>query len=708
MSAPRGPFTGRLRLLAILAAVASTVVTARLLYLQVLKYPDYRSMARHQQLIPQELSAKRGKITDRNGELLAVNLELFNVFAHPRRMKDKAGAARVLSNALGKPYPEVAARLATNRSFVWLARQVPFERTRRVEALRLAGVEAYREQRRLYPDHAMAAHVLGFAGIDNQGLEGIEKRYDSWLAGQKGFQVAERDGLGKPVLRTSRKRAVDGLNVVTTLDRTIQHVAQVELEKAFVKYRCQSASIIVMDPKTGEILAMANFPDYDPNRFKDVPRERWRNRCVDHVFEPGSTFKLVTAAAALEEGVVSEDDRIFCENGRFVTKYGRVITDHEKKGWLTFREVFGYSSNVGFTKVGMQLGAENLYKYAKRFGFGDKTGIDLPAEESGLIRPPKQWSGLSISSIPYGYEVSSTPLQVLCAYAAVANQGVMMRPFLVRQLESNDGHVVKVFEPEPVKRCCSARTAKRLTEMMKWAVREGTGVAVNLPSYDVAGKTGTAHRIVNGRYSRYNYVSSFVGFVPADDPKYAIYVSLDDPRGLYWGGYTAGPVFKEVAKRVCAYALVPPKEGGAAERADTTRVVPSFVGLTQEQCRRLARRADIRLKFEGRGPRAVRQSQPQGFRLSPEGRSFRMTIMLGDPAAPEGGIGRMPDLRGKTKRQALALLAPLGVKVSFTGRGLVKAQFPPAGTQVSSGLDCRLDCDVPASTRRLPGPGGES
>jgi membrane peptidoglycan carboxypeptidase len=453
---------------------------------------------------------------------------------------------------------------------------------------------------------------------------------------------------------------------------------------------------------------MANFPDFDPNRFKDYPGERWRNRCVDHVFEPGSTFKLVTAAAALEEGVVSEEDRIFCENGRFVTKYGRVITDHEKKDWLTFREVFGYSSNIGFTKVGVQLGADNLHRYAKRFGFGEKTGIDLPAEEMGLIRPPKQWSGLSISSIPYGYEVSATPLQVLCAYAAVANGGVMMRPYLVKRLESADGRVVRTFEPERLRRCCSGRTAKRLTELMKWVVKEGTGVAVDLPSYDVAGKTGTAHRLMNGRYSMYNYVSSFVGFVPAEDPQFAIYVSLDDPRGLYWGGYTAGPVFKEVAKRACAYALVPPKEGAAAERTDATRAVPSFVGLTQDQCRRLARRADIRLRFEGHGSRAVAQSQPQGFRLRADGRSFRMTLTMGEPRAAEGGKGLMPDLKGKTKRQALALLAPLGVKVNFTGRGIVKSQWPAAGAAVGAGADCRLDCEVPLSVQRPSRAGGES
>jgi cell division protein FtsI (penicillin-binding protein 3) len=427
MKGPANPFTKRLRIFSTLVLMGALALSARLVYLQVVKYPEFNRMANRQQLAPQETGAHRGMITDRNGELLAVNLDLYNVFAHPNRIKDKWGTAQTLANALGLPFNDVLGKISTRRSFIWLARQVPFERSGRVQTLKIAGVEAYREQRRLYPDHEMAAHILGFAGIDNQGLEGLEKRYDAYLSGKKGYQVAERDGLGNAVLRTSRQKAVDGLNVVTTLDRVIQHIAQVELEKAYLKYRCQSASIIVMNPKTGEILALANFPDYDPNRFKSVPREQWRNRCVDHVFEPGSTFKVVTAAAALEEGVVSEEDQIFCENGTFQTKYGRLIKDHEKHGWISFREVFGYSSNIGFTKVGAKVGAENLYRYAKRFGFGEPTGIDLSAEETGLIRPPKEWSGLSISSIPYGYEVSSTPLQVLCAYAAVANGGVMMQ-----------------------------------------------------------------------------------------------------------------------------------------------------------------------------------------------------------------------------------------------------------------------------------------
>ncbi|HEY5040309.1 MAG TPA: penicillin-binding protein 2, partial [bacterium] len=360
--------------------------------------------------------------------------------------------------------------LSGNKQFAWLARQVPYERSEGLENLKLDGVEAFREQRRFYPDHEMASHVLGFAGIDNQGLSGLERYYNSLLTGKKGMVLTERDARGRTVLADNKqvRVGVDGLNIVTTLDETLQHVAQVELQKAFEKYRCKAASIVVIDPKTGEILALANFPAFDPNHFSAYSKETWKNRAVNDEFEPGSTFKLIAAVGALDEGVVSEDDRFFCENGAYKTDYGRVVTDHEKHGWLTFREIFGYSSNIGMVKVSMKLGKENLYHYAKKFGIGDLTGIDLPGEALGKLRALKDWSGISLTTIPYGYEVAATPIQMLMAYASIANGGVLMKPYVVKRLENLDGSVVKEFGPKKVRRTCSAKTARRITEMMKW------------------------------------------------------------------------------------------------------------------------------------------------------------------------------------------------------------------------------------------------
>ncbi|HJT23884.1 MAG TPA: penicillin-binding transpeptidase domain-containing protein, partial [bacterium] len=562
-----------------------------------------------------------------------------------------------------------------------------------------------------YPDHDMAAHVLGFAGIDDQGLNGLEKYFDGPLTGKKGLMMAERDARGRVVLSDNKsvKASVDGLNVVTTLDTTIQHIAQVELGKAYEKYRCKAASIVVMDPHTGEILAMSDYPNFDPNHFAASPREDWNNRAVNEQFEPGSTFKLVAAAGALEEGAVNEDDKFFCENGAYHTDYGRTVTDHEKFGWLTFREVFGYSSNIGMVKVAAKLGKENLYRYCERFGFGVPSGIDLPGEATGTLRPLNKWSGLSMTTIPYGYEVSTTPMQILDAYAAIANGGVMMKPHIVKELETADGRTVKEFAPKKLRRVCSARTAKRMTEMMKWVVEKGTGTAVALPSYSIAGKTGTAYKFMNGHYSKYNYVSSFVGFVPADNPKFVIYVSLDDPRGIYWGGYTAGPVFKEVAKRALVYDLVPGSDQtqtiGLAQAAHS---VPAFTGLTREQCKWLAQRQGLKIKFDGKGERVTAQSQPAGEALPTENnKPVKLVLTLGDPPV-ETAKGVMPELRGKTKRQALALLAPLGAHVNFKGEGVVRSQFPPAGRVIQNGTPCDLSCDVPVANTVSAGRGGNS
>jgi len=687
-----GVFQNRLRFLSGVVLFLATVVGLRLVWLQVVRFPDFRQMARRQQLTPREVKAERGQILDRNGVPLAVNVELFNVSANPGQVRDKHSAAVAISRAIGMPYAEVLRKLKSDERFVWIARGVAFERSDAVDNLRLPGIGAYREQKRFYPDHEMAAHVLGFTGRDNQGLEGLEARFERTLAGKGGFSLIERDAHGRPVLaRLGAKSARDGLNVVTTLDKTVQHITQVELEKAYLKYRCKAATAAVMDPRTGEILALANYPACDPNRYQDVPVTQWLDRAVNQAFEPGSTFKLVTAVAALEEGVVTEEDRIFCENGKAKFAYGRVVTDHEKKGWLTFREVFGYSSNIGMVKVGQKLGKEGLYKWIRRFGFGQGTGVDLPGEAVGYVAPPNRWSGISMTSIPYGYEVTSSPLQVMCAYAAMANGGVMMRPMLVLRTEDADGNVERTSEPKTLRKVCSSRTADRMTALLRWAVQYGTGTAVDMEAYPIAGKTGTAHKVLNGRYSAYNYVSSFVGYVPSDDPKYVIYVSLDDPRGLYWGGYTAGPVFKEVAKRVLAYGRVP--GAGQAPVTQEFARIPAFQGLTESQCRRVAERAGIRLQFTGKGSRVVGQSAKAGSKLSTQGKKTKVTLTLGQvEVAGSGGV--MPDLRGKTKRQAIALLAPLGVRVSFRGQGLVRQQSPAAGFRVREGADCDLSCET--------------
>jgi cell division protein FtsI/penicillin-binding protein 2 len=701
----------RLLLLQAVVLFCVVCVQARLIYLQVLRHSAYRAKAFKQQYTARKTNGERGFIQDRSGALLAMNVDLYNVLAHPKQMGDKTAAAMALANATGQAYAEVFSKISGDKNSVWVARKVPYEKTGDVEKLELPGIETSVSQHRFYPDHEMASHVLGCAGVDNQGLNGLEWKYNKDLQGKNGMILAERDAWGRLVLsgNKTKSQSANGLNIVTTLDKTIQHIAQVELEKAFVKFRCKGASIMVMDPRTGEILAMANYPTFDPNRFSAFPKESWKNRIVNDATEPGSTFKLIAAVGALEENIVNEEDQFFCENGSWRTSYGRMVTDHEKHGTLTFREIFGYSSNIGMVKVSQKLGAQNLYRYAKRFNFGESTGIDLPWEVKGRLRPLEQWSGLSLTTIPYGYELEASSLQMLNAYAAVANGGNMMRPFLVKKLVDKNGDVVKEFGPKKIGTVCSAKTAKRVTEMLKWAVEKGTGTEVALPTYAIAGKTGTAYKFMNGRYSRYNYYSSFIGFVPADEPKFAIYVSLDDPRGLYWGGYTAGPVFKEVAKRVLAYALVPtssPEDPALASA--NKRTVPSFQGLTSAQCKWLAGSSGFKLKFTGKGVRVVDQSLGAGLSPASDKRKPVQIVLTLGGAEEVKARTVMPDLRGKTKRQALAMLSSLDVRVNFKGEGVVRTQFPPAGRALTGQTSCDLNCDIPITKAQTAPRGGPS
>lgn len=686
-------FIVRLRFLTGVGLLATVVLWARLAWLQCIRFSDFQTLAKRQQWAPKKLQPPRGFLFDRSGELLAMNVDLYDVYAHPQRVRNRDKTARELAAVLTQPYEEILRKLNQKEPFVWIERRVSYEKSKRLENLRLEGIGLTLRSTRFYPHRSLAAQVIGFTGIDQQGLEGLEKALNEELQGRPGLVFAERDAKGNLLVEQRTARApLRGLNAVSTLDKTIQHVVEVELEKAFRKYRCRSAQAVVLDPKTGDILALANYPTFDPNHYADYPRETWRNRVIQDQMEPGSTFKLIAAAAALEEGLAQEDDLFFCENGKYVTAEGRTISDHEKHGWLTFREVFGYSSNIGMVKIGQKIGANLLYRYAERFGFGRKTGILFPGEAEGLLRPLDQWSALSLSSIPYGYEVAATPLQVVSAYAAIANEGIRMQPRLLLRLEDPEGKVVRRFEPKEIGRVCSKKTAQRLKELLTWAVEKGTGKAVALPTYAIAGKTGTAHKLIGGRYSPYNYVSSFVGFVPAEDPRFVLLVVLDDPRGLYWGGYTAGPVFKEVTKRILAYQAVPPREEKLARKEKKGTQAPALIGLTLMQAKQVARRSGWTLKWKGEGSRVVQQIPPPSSR-SIEGGGRVLQVHLGKTIAVSKA-GRMPDVRGKTKRQALALLAPLGLQVQFEGSGRIRTQFPQPGREVQPGEACRLSCET--------------
>jgi cell division protein FtsI (penicillin-binding protein 3) len=661
--------TSRLRtralvLTGVLFAVHVAVVV-RLGHLQLVRRDELTRFAERQYSKALPLKPKRGPILDRHGLVLAVSTEVESVFADPRRIADRADVAGRLAPMLDERPREIEERLHTDRSFVWLKRKLPPQAVRPIRALGLPGIGVLPESLRFYPNRELAAHVLGFEGFEDRGLEGIELAHDRLLAGDAGLALVERDALGREVGAEPRmlKAPSPGQGLVLTLDAVIQYIAERELDTAWRHTGARAGMVLAMDPRTGEVLAIAIRPTFNPNAYQSATSEQWRNRAVTDPFEPGSTFKAILAAAALEEGTVRPDDRVYGEQG-VITIANRTIHDWKRYGWLSFREVLQFSSNVGAIKVGLGVGRDRYYKHMTAFGFGVLTGVGLPGESRGQLRPPQRWSGLSQASMSIGQEVSVTALQILAAFSAIANDGRLMRPHVVRAVLDASGREVRRFEPQAVRQVISPTTAATLREILTAVVAQGTGHRASVPGYAVAGKTGTAQKLdpLTHVYSRKPGVLSFVGFVPADDPRLAILAMLDEPKTVAWGSEAAAPLFAAVAAPVLRHLGIPPAD------------LPSV--------------------------QLVRAAEPAVPDAGPPLPPLAAPLMEPDAAEPV-----MPDLAGRSLRQALVLLAGYDLEVSVVGRGMVVRQTPPPGAAVPAGSACRLEL-APPGERASPAAGG--
>jgi cell division protein FtsI (penicillin-binding protein 3) len=526
------------------------VCLARLLYIQFFRADYLTSVANKQHNLYIELEPRRGTIYDSNFKPQAVNLAFESVFASPNDMslQQKDAAMRSLPVILKMDPANLRSKLARKKSFVWLARKIQPGQAESIKTLQIKGIGFIKESKRCYPNGYLLSHVLGFAGLDNKGLAGIELCYDKYLKGQSGWAIMLRDARRKRLnVYDNSAMPRDGYDIVLTIDEVIQWIAERELDNAFRSYRARGGSIVVMDPRTGAILAMANRPTFDLNEHSNVDDDLMRNRAICDMFEPGSVFKIVTASAALEEKKVSEMTPFFCENGEYKIA-GRVLHDHTSHGRLTFREVIEQSSNIGTVKAAMLLGPDMLYRYVKAFGFGAKSGIDIPGEISGSMIPPRQWSKTTITCVPMGQEVGVTALQLAAGISIIANGGSLMKPYVIKEIRDKAGDMIKYTSPVIVRKVLDEDTAARMKKILIGVVENGTGKLAKLDDFTAAGKTGTAQKIEpNGQYSHSRFMASFVGFAPAEDPQLAIAVTLDEPRGMYYGGVVAGPVFKNVA-----------------------------------------------------------------------------------------------------------------------------------------------------------------
>jgi cell division protein FtsI (penicillin-binding protein 3) len=536
-------------------------IGARLYQLQVRDHQGYQDLAKRQQLRRITLEPPRGTIYDSRGRKLALSLEVDSAWACPREIDDPAAASTQLSEVLGLDRRKLEEKLAKEKEFVWIARQLDSPVSAAIRDLDLAGITFLKESKRYYPMRELASQVVGFASVDHKGLEGLEGLYDQVVTGEPVNRRVLRDArfgtASSPTL--SFGDAEPGKDLYLTIDIAIQHIVERELARAVEQSQARGGTALVLDPQSGAVLAMASLPSFDPNRFRHYEAAQRRNRVVADAFEPGSTFKMVTAAAALEANLVDPTDILDCERGG-ITLYGIRINDHHPFDLLTFREVIAKSSNIGAIKTGLMVGRDLFHQQIQSFGFGAPTGIDLPGEASGMLRPAERWPRLATAYISFGQGISVTAIQLASAFAAVANGGQLLQPYVVRGVGRGDD--IESAHPRPTLRGMPVTpgTARTLERLLEAVVTEGTGKKAAIDGYRVAGKTGTAQKAEGGRgYSPTKFVASFVGFAPAREPAVVTLIVIDEPKGAYHGGEVAAPVFAAIVREVLLYLRVPPQ-----------------------------------------------------------------------------------------------------------------------------------------------------
>ncbi|MFQ5663516.1 MAG: penicillin-binding transpeptidase domain-containing protein [Terriglobia bacterium] len=671
------------------------LLLGRLVDLQILRYADFARRAHRQQQRILEVTPQRGVLYDRNHRPLAISISVDSVFAVPGEVTDPVRAARLLAPVLGLEPALLANRLRSPRSFVWLKRKLDAAEVERVRALELAGIHFQREFKRFYPKRELAAHVLGFVGIDENGLAGIEYALDTVIRGRPRRLVITADGRRRWFARRNQVPA-EGASVVLTLDENIQYIVEQELAVAMTRSRARSGTIIVQDPHTGEVLALANSPSFNPNNPTAVPPARHLNRALSLVYEPGSTFKVVAVAAALEEKLTQPGEVFDCRPGSIVIA-GHRIRDHKPFGRLSLREVIEQSSDVGTITIGLRLGNKKLYENIRRWHFGQPTGIELPAESGGLLRPLARWSRISIGAISIGQEIAITPLQLAAAISAIANGGTWIQPRIVRQ-------IIRGNQPEPVaspqrERIISVGVAQELRRMLVGVVRRGTGRAAQPVGYSAAGKTGTAQKVdESGAYSRTDFVASFAGFAPARDPVVSVVVVIDSPRGpRYHGGEVAAPLFRKVVERVLAYLNVPrdlPMLPEPSRRPIERAAMQDFQPGQFEPTSWLEDDSRLTAAAPGAGITPAGQSEPRFWRT---GLNTRNTVVM-----VKTDTVVVPDLIGLSLRAVGEKCARLGLEPILAGSGVVVAQRPGPVRASPAGVAFGWDF-VPRFPRRWRG-----
>ncbi|HTA24291.1 MAG TPA: penicillin-binding transpeptidase domain-containing protein [Terriglobales bacterium] len=706
----------RLYLLAAILFLWGGAICLRLVYLQIFRYGSFELRAQHQQQHTTEVSARRGIIYDRAGHELAMSIAVDSVFAVPTEMPDLAGTVSLISRITHSDPRELLAKCQAGRTFCWLARKADAETADRIRSLNLRGIYFQKESKRFYPKRELAAQVIGYVGTDDEGLSGIEREFDDQLHGKPGEMLVSVDARRK-WFGSVEKQPEPGQNVVLTIDQQIQYIAERELQTAMQQTHAEAGTVIVENPHTGEILALANQPTFNPNLTREITPAKLKNHAVSDVYEPGSTFKVVTISAALEEKLTTPQEVFDCQMGSIVIN-GMRIHDSRPHGLLSVSDVLAESSDVGSIKIGMRLGDDRFYKYIRGFGFGQQTGIELPGETRGLTKPTSRWSKVSFAAISMGQEIGITPLQLVGLVSTMANDGVWVAPRIVAATNAPQSTPQTIaFHPVEPRRVISALTAAQMRQMMEGVVLHGTGTKALLEGYTAAGKTGTAQKVdpATHAYSHSKYVASFAGFAPINNPVITVAVILDSAVGLHQGGQISAPVFQRVTQQVLEYlhtphdVELPPNRQLLASRKVKDREVeegsPDHLGDPLEVAEAAAPpppapRAPGK-NVEAAGPGVVTAALKQSETVRPEDPKAIATILESQPqeAAPkehlpvngtvildlEQNATVVPSFVGKSVRAAIEMAQENELDLNAVGSGLARDQSPAAGSHVPSG-----------------------
>jgi cell division protein FtsI/penicillin-binding protein 2 len=680
------------------------IVSARLFEIQVWDHAIYSDLASKQYRALQIVKGSRGIISDRDRTPLALNRPCYDIGVHRAQVEDIASTGNTLSKVLGMRSDRIQNEILGSSGFVLLRRQVEPERALVIKSMALPGVTVDESSERSYPFGEKLAPVLGYVDVDGKGISGLELEYNDFLLCPDGQNIIQRDAKGRTLWATLHAgQAKSGHHIILTIDDIIQTIVEEELASAVAKNHAKGGTVVVTNPQTGEILAMASAPGFNANNVNGHPEETHKIRSITDIYEPGSTFKIVTLAALLADSTKKLDDIVFCENGAYKL-YGETIHDTKKHAWLSLENVFVLSSNIGTSKIARDLGPDAVYLVARNFGFGNQTGIGLPGEVNGILKNPRHWSKFSTAAISFGHEVAVTPLQIAMAYGAIANGGQLMKPVIVKEIQNSEMRSARQFRPQVIRQVLDGKTAKTMAGILEKVVQKGTGTEARLADLPIAGKTGTAQKLQDGQYSKSSYVASFVGFYPTDRARILIHVTLDEPRPEYYGGKVAAPVFKQILSRVLDFKSSPISNFGTIRYASESEpeskqlraeiqeqaLLAQLVGKRKHDAIKLMEDWDLPWEVIGAGAivEEVKLKRPRADSAP------KALVTLTDFALDSEQVS-VPDLTRMSLRKAVSELSKRGLKVKIYGSGEIKRQDPPAGTKLKVGSTCLIECESP-------------